>query len=49
MKTWRCAICKVEGEAADERTAERAMVHHWRIEHLTVEGRRDADHVSDAG
>lgn len=49
MNTWRCAICKQTGEAADPRTAERAMVHHWRTEHLTIEGRRDADHAADAG
>jgi hypothetical protein len=38
VKTWRCAICKVTGEAADARLAERQMVEHWRQCHFNVRG-----------
>lgn len=51
MKTWRCAICRMEAEAADARQAERALVAHWRAEHLTVAGswkERYADRPADS-
>ena len=48
MKTWRCAICKEEGRAPDDRTAERAMVIHWRVDHFNVRRDRDADHPADS-
>ena len=51
-KTWRCAICKVTGEAADARLAERQMVEHWRENHFNVRGtwkERDAGPAADAG
>lgn len=46
MKTWRCAICKEEGQAPDDRTAERAMVSHWRVHHFREV--KHADHPADS-
>lgn len=52
MKAWRCAICRLEGEAADARLAERQLVQHWREQHFHVRGswkERDADIPADTG
>jgi len=34
MSAWRCVICKREGQAPDDKAAERLLGRHWMSEHF---------------
>jgi hypothetical protein len=43
VNAWRCAICKVEGEAPDKRSAEIALGKHWQTYHYSRRTNADRD------